>query len=592
MKTRKGIKYKTRNKRAKLLNTRKGLKHKGRHGRRKRTFKIMSGGTSALDTLKSGANRSAKTLARTTTKAMDLVTQTGERSVEIAGSSVNLALNITHGTVDTANIAFLTVNTVLQRCLNFIKKRFEESYTQISQCKNHKYTDDGDCIASCIIPIITKFSKNFYRRRPTEFANLIKSINNTRALIDKSIDYFCKRGFIFGRICSTDIIRQKTEAKLIYSTLMEKVGVIKAEELAYETSVFAKITAGSDCSSITPLCLEYIDRLCTPFQKILGINEYMKQQEDLLLLWNKKIEDAKQKAEFDRFLKQIGTTIDKAKKAQAIMDKRKEQKKAQNEKIQKVESLLKKNSEIEKYEREIFFIEQNADIANSILISEKIITGTKSKIDILKGTINQLTGKNGNTLKANVIEAKSQREIELKEEETKLKEETIKLEEETIKSKELEAILTREGQFGTTGLIEQLKNKIKKIEDNQKKEAEEAAAAAAAAETQLKAPIVLTDAEASASVKAKVIAEQAAAESVKAEQEAEQEAKAAEEKGAAEAAAEMTLSEKNVTNSAAKAATNASAKAATNASAKAATNAAAVNAAAKAATNAAAVNAA
>ena len=152
MRTRKGIKYKTRNKRGngntRKGNTRKG-KHNGRH-RRKRTFKIRGGATSgatsgnvsALGTLGSGASTAAKSLARTTSKAMNLVTETAERSVEIAGASVNLGLNITHGTVDTTNLAFLTVNTVLQRCLNFVRRRFDESYTQISQCENQSYKSD------------------------------------------------------------------------------------------------------------------------------------------------------------------------------------------------------------------------------------------------------------------------------------------------------------------------------------------------------------------------------------------------------------------------------------------------------------------
>jgi hypothetical protein len=222
MRTRKGIKYKTHNKRAKLLNTRKGLKHKGR---RKRTFKIRGGGdTSAYDTLKRGSINSARAVARTTTTAMNLVAQTGERSVQIAEASVNLGLNITHGTVDTTNTLFLTLNTVLQRCLNFVKRRFDESYTQISQCEDRKYSTPGECLSSCINPIITKFANDFNYNRPKEYGNLRASIEYTHKLIDKSINYFCRPGRLYGKSCSSDllkkILRTRKEKKKITSLIL------------------------------------------------------------------------------------------------------------------------------------------------------------------------------------------------------------------------------------------------------------------------------------------------------------------------------------------------------------------------------------
>ena len=542
MRTRKGIKYKTRNKRGKG-NTRKG-KHNGIN-RRKRTFKKIKGGgwfswnqkvkskPGPIDILGTGASNAAETLARTTSKSMKLVTETAERSVEIAGASVNLGLNITHGAVDTTNLAFLTVNTVLQRCLNFVKRRFDESYTQISQCENRKYSTDGECVASCIIPIMTKFKRSFDRRRPSEYANLIKSINNTRALIDKSIDYFCKRGFIFGRICSNDIRRQKTEAKLVYSTLMGEVTKVKEQEDTYASNQFEAINSAGSCSTIIPLCYEYIDKLCTPFQKIQGINDHMKKQEDLLLVWNKKIEDAKQKAEFDSFLKKLGTTTDKANKERDILNKKLEQKKAQDEKIEKVVGLLKKNSEIEMYEREIFFIEQKADIESLIVISEQIVMATIAKITLLKEQIVKF----GNSQE--VITEKTQTEINLKAEEAKLKIENEKLEElkEKLKRNEtkIKEILYRENnilghdkEIGIPGLIDRLKENIDVKQREEEAAEAAAAAAAAAAETPLKVPNVLTGLE--ATEEGKVIA----AEAAEAEAEAEQQAKLAEEKGAEE----------------------------------------------------------
>lgn len=138
--------------------------------------------------------KALQSVARTGANVLGLVTETTERSVEIAGASVNLGLNVTHGTVDTANIAFLTLNTILQRCLNFVKRRFEESYTQISQCEDRKYASGGECVNSCIKPIIEKFSKNFNSNRPYEYDNLKRSVENTHKLIVKSIRYFCKPG--------------------------------------------------------------------------------------------------------------------------------------------------------------------------------------------------------------------------------------------------------------------------------------------------------------------------------------------------------------------------------------------------------------
>lgn len=355
MRTRKGIKYKTRNKRGKgntrKGNTRKG-KHNGRH-RRKRTFKIRGGGwfswsqkvkeePGALDILSKGAGNSAKTLARTTSKAMNLVTETAERSVELAGASVNLGLNITHGTVDTTNLAFLTVNTMLQRCLNFVKKRFDESYTQISQCEDRNYKTPGECVQLCITPIMTNFKAAFTLRRKEEYANLYDSINKTRALIDKSIDYFCKRGFIFGRICKDEFKTQKTESNSLYSQLMKKIQDTRKNEDAYVNTTFDLFKAKGDCASVIPLCVVYIETLCIPCQKLEGINDSMKKQEELLLLWNKKIEDAKQRAELESFLKTIDKQLTKFEKEKQIREKKASQKKRQAAKIEKVVSLLKK----------------------------------------------------------------------------------------------------------------------------------------------------------------------------------------------------------------------------------------------------------
>ena len=489
MRTRKGIKYKTRNKRGKG-NTRKG-KHNGRH-RRKRTFKKIKGGgwfswndkmkqsqgQSTLKILETAASNSAKTLARTTSKAMGLVTETAERSVELAGASVNLGLNITHGTVDTTNLAFLTVNTVLQRCLNFVKRRFDESYTQISQCKDRKYSDSGDCVASCIKPIIKKFKSDFETRRYYEYKNLLDSIKKTKALIDKSIDYFCARGFIFGRICSKEIKTQKYESNLVFNELMKKTQDVKREEDAYVSNTYQLIELQNDCTKSVGLCLDYIERLCIPFQKLEGINDYIKKQEDLLLLWNKKIEDAKQRAELESFLKTIDKQLTKIEKDKQIREMKASQKKMQDAKIEKVVSLLKKTSEIEMYEREILLVEDYDDILESITNSKQIVLVTKAKIDKLNSFLDTYSGNN--------IESERTKNLFQIENEKKILELTnLDLEELERKKTQIEQILNRENvgnpnTIGIRGLVEKLKENIKVIEDKQAAEAEAAAASALA----------------------------------------------------------------------------------------------------------------
>ena len=53
-------------------------------------------------------------------------------------------------------------------------------------------------------------------------------------------------------------------------------------------------------------------------EKLEGINDYIKKQEDLLLSWNKKIEDAKQRAELESFLKTIDKQLTKFEKEKQI----------------------------------------------------------------------------------------------------------------------------------------------------------------------------------------------------------------------------------------------------------------------------------
>ena len=490
MKTKKGIKYKSRRKsiRKGRKVTRKGLKHKRRF---KRTIKHLKGGgwfswndkvkegpQSTLDILGRGLDNSAKTLARTSSKAMNLVTQTGERSVELAGASVNLGLNITHGTVDTTNLAFLTVNTVLQRCLNFVKKRFDESYTQISQCKDRKYTGDGgECVAECIKPIISKFKANFDKRRGYEYSNLLDSIKKTKALIDKSIDYFCARGLIFGRICSKELNTQKYEANLVFNELMKKTQDVKREEEAYVSNNYQLIESQNNCANSADLCLAYIERLCIPFQKLEGINDYIKKQEDLLLLWNKKIEDAKQRAELESFLKTIDKQLTKIEKEKQIREKKASQKKKQEAKIEKVVSLLKKTSEIEMYEREILLVKDYDYIVESITNSKQILSVTQATIDKLNKFIEEYTGNNRNTQKTTSL-------VKIEDEKRKLELTNLDLEELEGKKTQIEQILNRENvgnpKIGIRNLEDRLKENIKSIEDKQAAEAEAAEAAAVA----------------------------------------------------------------------------------------------------------------
>jgi len=489
MKTKKGIKYKSRRKsiRKGRKVTRKGLKHKRRF---KQTFKHLKGGgwfswndkvkegpQSTLDILGRGLDNSAKTLARTSSKAMNLVTQTGERSVELAGASVNLGLNITHGTVDTTNLAFLTVNTVLQRCLNFVKKRFDESYTQISQCEDRNYKNPGECVQLCITPIMTKFKANFDKRRGVEYSNLLDSIAKTKALIDKSIDYFCTRGFIFGRICNKELTTQKNEAKLVFEDLMRKTSDVKKDEDAYVSTQYALINAQPDCTKMIGLCLAYIERLCIPFQKLEGINDYIKKQEDLLLSWNKKIEDAKQRAELESFLKTIDKQLTKFEKEKQIREKKASQKKRQDAKIEKVVSLLKKTSEIEMYEREILIVKDYDYIVESITNSKQILSVTQATIDKLNKFIEEYTGNNRNTQKTTSL-------VKIENEKRKLELTNLDLEELEGKKTQIEQILNRENvgkpTIGIRNLEDRLKENIKAIEDKQAAEAEAAEAAAVA----------------------------------------------------------------------------------------------------------------
>jgi len=239
MRTRKGI-YKTRKR---IKNKRKATIRK--RYRIRRTYKKLKGGMiqfpylptfswkkkveeaekprSAIDILGQGVVESSTALARTTSNAMKLVSNTAERSTEIAATSVNLGLNITEGTVETTNLVFLTINTVLKRCLNFIKRRFDESYTQISQCRDSGYDTPGECVRSCIKPIIDEYSKNFKSNRPSEYENLLSSIDNNYLLIKKCINYFCKRGYLYGTSCDVDIKRHKEGSKILYENLKKNV---------------------------------------------------------------------------------------------------------------------------------------------------------------------------------------------------------------------------------------------------------------------------------------------------------------------------------------------------------------------------------
>ena len=504
MRTRKGIKYKTRNKRGngntRKGNTRKG-KHNGRH-RRKRTFKIRGGATSgatsgnvsALGTLGSGASTAAKSLARTTSKAMNLVTETAERSVEIAGASVNLGLNITHGTVDTTNLAFLTVNTVLQRCLNFVRRRFDESYTQISQCEDRKYASGGECLKSCINPIITKFAKDFNYNRPKEYGNLRASIENTHKLIDKSISYFCRPGRFYGKVCSDEYSKYKEETRLLLATLMINIKDEERKEKNYEFNTRTRILNGLSCTTTIELCKSYIDMLCIPCQQLGKITDDIKKQEELLLSWNKKIEEAKEKAELEIFLKTIDAGLDQIEKERQITQKKEEQEQKKNAKKTQIDGILKKNVEIEMYEREIILIEQSDDIQASITMSSKIVIGLESYIGRLEKSI-----KNGN--ETGSLNQK------LQTYNLRLDNERKVIEELKRKQAQIKQILDRENanlsgvSIGVPGLVERLKENITKIETNQKEKETALAEAAAteAAETEA--------AETEAAAKAKPLSE-------------------------------------------------------------------------------------
>jgi len=607
MRTRKGI-YKTRSKRGKRLNTRKGLKH-----RRKRTFKKLKGGgwfptiswskkvdaePSALKILGDGADKSLKTTARTVSKTMDLVTKTAERSVELTGASVNLGLNITRGTVDTTNLTFLAVNKVLQKCLNLIIKGFEESYTQISQCETHNYGNDGACVNRCIKKIMKKFKKKFHERRPIEYTNLKKSIEVTKTLIDKSIDYFCKRGYLYGRYCDDKYKKSHEEEEATYSILMSKVDNEINEESAYAENTYNKIYLATDCNSIKPLCFEYIDRLCTPFQRADAINKYMENHETLLLEWSKKIEEYKQKADFEDFFKNFGMKVTNYDKEKRI----KQQKREEASKIEKIVGLLKKNSNIEMYEMEIILIEKNNEINQEI---------TESKVDIsrLEGLIIEINEKLKNIPPDQQKKLDEQKIIlnrNLEQEQKDLDALTIEFEKTTL---QINKIIERENEIVTkTGgvithinVIDRLKENIRTIEKKQQEEEDAAAAEVMKANLELTAannPLSGENAtkfiEQAANASANTATKASANAATKASANTATKASAnAATKASANAAtkASANAATKASANAATKASANAATKASANAAAKASANAAtkaSANAAAKASANAAA----
>jgi DNA repair exonuclease SbcCD ATPase subunit len=223
------------------------------------------------------------------------------------------------------------------------------------------------------------------------------------------------------------------------------------------------------------LCLTYIERLCIPFQKLEGINDYIKKQEDLLLSWNKKIEDAKQRAELESFLKTIDKQLTKFEKEKQIREKKASQKKRQDAKIEKVVSLLKKTSEIEMYEREILLVKDYDYIVESITNSKQILLVTQATIDKLNKFIDEYKGNNINTQKTTNL-------VKIEDEKRKLELTNLDLEELEGKKTQIEQILNRENvgkpTIGIRNLEDRLKENIKAIED---KQAAEAAAAEAAA---------------------------------------------------------------------------------------------------------------
>jgi hypothetical protein len=465
MKTKKGIKYKSRRKT--ILKgrkvTRKGLKHKRRFKRTfKQTFKHLKGGNgSAGETLSRAGGKALQSVARTGGNVLKLVTETTERSVEIAGASVNLGLNVTHGTVDTANIAFLTLNTILQRCLNFVKKRFEESYTQISQCEGHKYASDGECLNSCIKPIIEKFSKNFNSNRPYEYDNLKRSVENTHKLIVKSILYFCKKGRFYGKVCDIDLTKQQDDSRLLCENLKKNIEDAKRKEKNYEFNTRTRVLNGTGCRTTIELCKGYIETLCIPCQQLQEITANLKKQEELLLSWNDKIEKAKEKDELDRLLKTIDKNLKDAEKAEKEKKIQYEQKMKKDEKNEKIASLFKKTAEIETYEREIILIEQRDDIQASITTSKKIVIAIEKTISALQTSTSNTNGSRAQQLVEQNSKLQKQKEILLELE---------------GKIKKIQEIYDRENVpdgtvIGFAGLIERLKEKIATIEANQGQEA-------------------------------------------------------------------------------------------------------------------------
>ena len=495
MRTRKGIKHKTRSKRGKLLNSRKG-KH-----RRRLTFKKLKGGgwfswkkkmeqqePSTLGILGKGLGVSSRTTARTVSKAMGLVTETAERSVELTGASVNLGLNITHGTVDTTNLAFLAVNKVFQKCLNLIIKGFDETYSQISQCEEQNYKH-GSCVATCITPIMNKFKKGFDERRKEEYDNLTDCIKETQALIEKGIEYFCTRGLIYGKNCSQDLKSKKFEAQRLYLSLNLNVKQIKVKEDEYATNTLVAINSGkfTTCSQVKPLCIEYIERLCTPLKQLEGIKDSLKVQEDLLLSWNEKIEDFKQESDLKSFLEQF--KIDRRKFDEEKEKRIKQQKQKQEEKIKKVVGILTKSSEIDICEREIILfdelIEKRKHLESSILTTEQDKILLTAALDKINKTINAIKDGSGRApLNIELLQIKS--DLKLAEEELK----TLQEELENTKEKIIEFIDTQKKILGNSvseyNVVEELRKKITEIDDKQKQEAVDAAAAAvaAAAETE------------------------------------------------------------------------------------------------------------
>ena len=497
MRTRKGI-YKTRSKRGKRLNTRKGLKH-----RRKRTFKKLKGGRwfpsfwgkkvkedpSASKILLNGLEDSAKTTARTVSKAMGLVTETAERSVELTGASVNLGFNITHGTVDTTNLAFLAVNKVLQKCLNLIIKGFDETYSQISQCKEHKYADNA-CVASCIMPIMKRFKINFDQRREREYTNLKERIKATNELINKAITYFCTRGVIYGWNCSKDIRAKRFEANFVADRLNRLANDLNDEENEYANSTFDRMDRGTyqTCEAIKPLCIEYIERLCTPLQKLNKIKSKMKEQEDLLLSWNEKIEDFKQESDLKGFLEEFKK--DQTKYNEEKEKRIKQQKEKQEERVKKIVGLLTKSSEIDICEREIILFEELIEKKNQLPFS---ITTTKQKMVQFKAAL-ELIQKKKDAIQDITKKAGAASDLlEIQNDLSKAEEELTQLEEELKTNKtNIEEFIGKQKKIlgdsvNENNVVELLREKIKEIEIKQSEEAkaEAAAAVAAAAATEV-----------------------------------------------------------------------------------------------------------